>query len=141
MNPKGLFTQDEITILRANPYTLSVSEHSIRFTKAFKEVFWLKRQAGDRLQNIVTDLGYDVEILGMQRIKTISTRIRTEALSIEGFHENNSPRKIHPDQEVFDVLPKDEAMVRMQHEILYLRQELDFIKKIIKTETSGDQKQ
>lgn len=141
MNHTRLFTQDEINILKSNPYTLFVSEHSIRFTKSFKEVFWLKRQAGDRLQNIFTDLGYDVEILGIQRIKTISTRIRKEALSIEGFHENNSPRKIHPDQEVFDVLPKDEAMVRMQHELLYLRQELDFIKKIIKTETSGDQKQ
>lgn len=140
MNTTRLFTQEEIDILKANPYTLFVSEHSIRFTLAFKQCFWLKRQAGERLQNIFKDLGYDIEILGIERIKNIATRIRKESLSQEGLHENNSLRKFHPDQETFDNLPHDEAMVQMQHELLYLRQELDFIKKIIKAENSGEPK-
>jgi hypothetical protein len=35
----------------------------------------------------------------------------------------------------------EEAMAAMQLEIVYLRQELDFIKKIIKTDSTGGQKQ
>ncbi len=134
---KKLFTPDEVEILRSNPYTLSVTSKTIRFTLAFKQAFWTKRQAGERLQDIYSDLGYDVSILGDVRIKTIANSIRKEALSKEGLHENNSLRAYRPDQVDYSGMPQNEAMVRMQHEILYLRQELEFIKKIIKPETSG----
>ncbi len=37
--------------------------------------------------------------------------------------------------------PPEEAMAAMQCEVLYLRQELEFIKKIIKTDSTGGRKQ
>ena len=127
---KKLFTPAEVEILSSNPYTLSVTSKTIRFTLAFKQAFWTKRQAGERLQDIYRDLGYDPGILGDVRIKTIAK---------EGLHENNSQQAYRPDQVDYSGRPQNEAMVRMQHEILYLRQELEFIKKIIKPETSGGQ--
>ena len=136
---KKLFTPGEVEILRSNPYTLSVTSKTIRFTLAFKQAFWTKRQAGERLQDIYSDLGYDVSILGDVRIKNIANSIRKEALSKEGLHENNSRRAYRPDQVDYNGMPQHEAVVRMQHEILYLRQELEFIKKIINSETSGGQ--
>lgn len=136
-----VFTQEEIEILKANPYTLSVTKYSIRFTLAFKQTLWLRRQAGDRIHNIFTDLGYDMDIIGLKRAKSISTRIRNEALSPDGLHENNNRPKLHPEFTTFQNMPYDEAMIRMQHELLYMRQELEFIKKIIKTDNSGGPKQ
>ena len=136
---KKLFTPTEVEILKSNPYTLSVTSKTIRFTLAFKQAFWTKRQAGERLQDIYSDLGYDVSILGDVRIKNIANSIRKEALSKEGLHENYSRRAYRPDQVDYNGMPQHEAMVRMQHEILYLRQELEFIKKIINSETSGGQ--
>jgi hypothetical protein len=38
-------------------------------------------------------------------------------------------------------MPPEEARAAMQREILYLRQELEFIKKIIKTDSTGGRKQ
>jgi hypothetical protein len=37
-------------------------------------------------------------------------------------------------------MPQEEAILRMQNEILYLHQELDFIKKIIELDRKGEQK-
>ena len=40
---KKLFTPAEVEILSSNPYTLSVTSKTIRFTLAFKQAFWTKR--------------------------------------------------------------------------------------------------
>ena len=134
---KKLFTPEEIEILKANPYTLSVTTNTIRFTLTFKQVFWAKRQAGERLQDIFRDLGYDVSMLGDVRSKMIANHIRQQALSEHGLHEHNASRTYRPDQVDYNKIPQNAAMVSMQHEILYLRQEIEFIKKIIELETSG----
>lgn len=47
---KKLFTFGEIEILSFNPYTLSFTSKTIRFTVVFKQTFWMNRQTGERLQ-------------------------------------------------------------------------------------------
>ena len=130
------FTDEQVAILSKNPYTASVSKHGIRFTLAFKKAFWLKKQAGERIADIFTDLGYDMEIIGRTRAANISARIRKEALSPTGLHEGNKKREILPPEGTYNNLSQDEAMIQMQHEIMYLRQEMEFIKKIIVSDNS-----
>ncbi len=135
------FTKKEITLLKKNPYTLSVSESTLKFTKDFKEEFWRRYQLGDYPKKILTDMGYNLELLGDARIISIYQNIKREAYSEHGFHEGTvrkDPKSIKQD---FSHLPSEQALVRMQHELLYMRQELDFIKKIIKTDSSEGQKQ
>lgn len=134
------FSPEEIELLKSNPFTYSVSELTIRFTAAFKEEFWLRRKAGQRLPDIFTDLGYDVDILGASRLQNIAAQIRKQALSTDAFHEKNSTRKFKAGLPNFGDMPSDQALVRMQHELLYMRQELDFIKKIIKADNTGELK-
>lgn len=46
-------------------------------------------------------------------------------------HEGNAPCKKHrPHSTDYSVVPKDQAVELMQHELLYLRQEMEFVKKL-----------
>lgn len=135
------FTDEEVKVLRENKYTAFVSNSSIRFTLEFKEMFLQKKTEGVPARRIFLEAGYDVDILGTSRIKNISKRIPKEASAPCGLHEGyHIHRKRHEDADYSRMAP-EEAMAAMQLEIVYLRQELDFIKKIIKTDSTGGQKQ
>ena len=135
------FTDEEVKVLRENKYTAFVSNSSIRFTLEFKEMFLQKKTEGVPTRRIFLEAGYDVDILGTSRIKNISKRIPKEASAPCGLHEGyHIHRKRHEDADYSRMAP-EEAMAAMQREIVYLRQELGFIKKIIKTDSTGGQKQ
>lgn len=135
------FTKEEVKILEENKYTAFVSSHSIRFTLEFKQTFLEKRQQGVSARRIFQDLGYDPDILGACRIKNLTKRIKKEASSPGGLHAGYQTHKKHPNPTDYGQMPAEEALGSMQRELLYLRQELDFIKKIIKMESMGGQKQ
>ena len=50
--------------LRSNPYTYKVTYRTIAFTVEFKEIFYSRLQEGITPSTIVSELGYDPEILG-----------------------------------------------------------------------------
>ena len=85
-------------------------------------------------------MGYDLEILGDARIVSIYQHVKRDAYSEHGFHEGTARKDHKSKKQDFSHLPSEQALVRMQHELLYMRQELDFIKKIIKTDNSEGQK-
>lgn len=135
------FTDEEVTILEENKYTAFVSNSSIRFTLEFKEMFMKRKQEGIPARRIFKEAGYDVDILGICRIKNFAKRIPKEASSRDGLHEGYHTYRKRPEDTDYGKMPPEEAIVGMQREILYLRQELEFIKKIIKTDSTGGQKQ
>ena len=135
------FTDEEVKILGENKYTSFVSNSSIRFTLEFKEMFIERKQQGITARSIFKEAGYDADILGTSRIKNLSKRIPKEASSPCGLHEGYHTHKKHPEDADYSRMLPEEAMAAMQREVVYLRQELDFIKKIIKTDSMGGQKQ
>ena len=139
MNPNE-FTTEQVKQLSENPYTLSVSTATIRYTKEFKERFLELDRKGIGMQACFRQLGYDPEVLGVSRMKSFSTRLKKQVREGGDLYEGNKPKKRHPDFSDYGNMPVEEAMVRMQNEILYLHQELEFIKKIIALERSGGQK-
>ena len=104
------YTPKQIKELKANPYTLNVTKNKLYFTAKFKEDFWISYQAGNAPRKILLDFGYNLEYFGQKQIDDIVQRI--EDLS--------SPQSIE----------------RMQNELLYLRQEVEFLKKIIIADNS-----
>jgi len=122
------FTATEMEELRSNPYTFKVTERNIQFTADFKEKFWELRQQGISFRNIIIQLGYDSEILGDGRIQGIALHIKEQALSGEGFYSGRKQKALTSD---YDDLSPSRALIKMQSEISYLKQELEFIKKII----------
>ena len=94
-------------------------------------MFWKRYQAGQSPSRILADLGYDVDALGKRRIQAIRDHIRKEAASPKGLHEGNALcRKRRPHSTDYSAVPKEQAVELMQHELLYLRQEMEFVKKL-----------
>ena len=129
------FTQEEQDILKTNPYTLSVTKTTLQFTLEFKETFWRMYKQGIRPGQILRECGYDPKMLGTARITGISQHLREEHKRYGCFHEArpiNAAR--HPSKAEYEKMSQKKAMKEMQTEIVYLRQEIDFLKKLIRLE-------
>ena len=128
---RNKFTKREIQLIKNNPYTYKVTESQIFYTKEFKEEFWRRYQAGESPRAIVEALGYDPDILGQYRINGLQINIQRQAKRPEGFTQGKGRHKGRK-AELYDVdtAPSDETIIKMQHELLYLRQEVEFLKKI-----------
>lgn len=126
------YTQKQIKELKLNPYTLKVDEKRIFFTIEFKKVFWTKYQAGMSPRAIFKDLNYNLDYFGQKQIDSIVQRVKKEALAgefTEGYSRNN---RMKIKKLADDVSPQN--IKQMQSELLYLRQEVDFLKKVLKTD-------
>lgn len=123
------FTQEEIDDLRANPYVKNVTPYKIRFNVAFKERFWEEYQNARPIAAIVADMGIDPEILGTSRLYGIAQHIKDAANSGEGFRDHYKSDRGYAKNA--SELPTSRALVQLQHEVSYMKQELEFIKKII----------
>lgn len=131
------YTPKQIKKLEANPYTLKVTKNKLYFTIKFKEDFWINYQAGNAPRKILSDLGYDLEYFGQKQIDSIVQRIKKEALSGNGFREGeNRERRIPMKATNREELSSPQSIERMQNGLLYLRQEVEFLKKIIMTNNS-----
>lgn len=132
------FTDEQIQILRQNPYTYSVNRLRLSFTKEFKEIFYSEYQAGELPRQILADHGYDPEILGERRVWGIASHIREQYQKYGGFHEGS----VKPGQEKAEPLSPNtpgsekEELKQLRHEVDYLRQEVEFLKKISSLRTT-----
>ena len=135
------FTQEQIKKLKKNPYTFKVTTNRLYFTAKFKEDFWISYQAGNAPRKIMQDLGYDLSMFTQKQIDNYVQRIKKEAMSGNGFHEGvNREQRVPIKATREDELSSSQTIERMQNEILYLRQEVDFFKKIIIADNSKKRK-
>lgn len=126
------YTPKQIKKLEANPYTFKVTKNKLYFTIKFKEDFWISYQAGNAPRKVMQDLGYDLSMFTQKQIDNYVQRIKREALSGEGFREGeNRQRRIPMKATDEKELSSPQSIERMQNELLYLRQEVEFLKKII----------
>lgn len=126
------YTKKQIKELKLNPYTLQVDDKRIFFTIEFKKIFWTKYQAGMSPRAIFKELNYNLDYFGQKQIDSIVQRVKKEALSgefTEGYSRNNRIKIKEPSD---DITPQN--LKQMQNELLYLRQEVDFLKKVLKAE-------
>lgn len=131
------YTVKEMKLLKANPYTFNVTKNKLYFTIEFKEAFWNAYQAGNAPRKILEDFGYDLEILGQKQIDSMVQRIKKQAQSGYGFKQGESRTRRKSDKiEKLDNISDDakETLERVWNEVKYLRQEVEFLKKILKTE-------
>ena len=76
--PLTVFSEDQIELLKKNPFTLSVTPRKLLFTKEFKDIFWKEYQDGCIPRIILEKYGYSVDILGKMRIWGIAHYIKSE---------------------------------------------------------------
>lgn len=122
------FTQEEMEILRNNPYTESITPDIIRHTNKFKQEYIRRYLKGEQPLKIFEKLGYDIQILGKRRVHSFDSRVR--GLNLRYQQQENDNDSVEEKVDPASIIAK------LQHEVTYLRQELEFIKKIIKLENS-----
>ena len=131
------YTAKQIKQLEKNPYVFKVSKHRLYYTAKFKEDFWVSYQAGNTPRKILTDFGFDINIFGQKQIDSLVQHIKEQALSGNGFSEGeNRQRRVPMKATSEEELSSPQSIERMQNELLYLRQEVEFLKKIIIADNS-----
>lgn len=71
-----IFTQDEIEILSSNKYVKHVSAKGITYTDEFKRIFIAENEKGKIPTVIFKECGFDIDILGLDRVKSSGKRWR-----------------------------------------------------------------
>ena len=137
------YTAKEMKLLQANPYTFKVTKNKLYFTIEFKEAFWNAYQAGNAPRKILEDLGYDLEMFGQKQIDSMVQSIKRQAQSGYGFIQGENRRRRKSDEikkldNISDVT--QETLERVWNEVKYLLQEVEFLKKIVKTENTTKRK-
>ena len=137
------YTAKQMKLLKANPYTFKVTKSKLYFTIEFKETFWTAYQAGMAPRKILEDLGYNLEMFGQKQIDSIVQSIKRQAQSGGGFRQGENRTRRKKDELSIPEgtsVESQEALTNILNEVKYLRQEVDFLKKIVKTENTATRK-
>ncbi|MCL1919341.1 MAG: hypothetical protein FWG14_13785 [Peptococcaceae bacterium] len=121
------FTPDEQRALRDNLYVARVSETTITYTAEFRERFALEYAAGKLPSVILRECGFDHRMLGRDRQRSLVKRTKKYAQRPGGFSD---ARKEGTGRPRVKELTDAEKIQRLEHEIRYLKQENEFLKKI-----------
>ena len=127
------YTAKEMKLLKVNPYTFKVTKNKLYFTIEFKEAFWRAYQAGMAPRKIFEDLGYDLKIFGQKQIDSIVQSIKRQAQSETGFRQGENRTRRKKDELSIPEgtkLESQETWISILNEVKYLRQEVDFLKKL-----------
>ena len=130
---KNSFTPEQIKILEQNRYTKKVSPSVIKFTSDFKDDFWRLYLTDMTVRDIFRTLGYDPSILGEKRIDGFVYNLRKAYLTDDQRKESQvrTAKFQRPPIDVeYSKMQSSDAIRSMETELLYLRQEVAFLKKL-----------
>lgn len=132
------FTDEQLEILRANPFTSRVDYHHIWFTLEFQNLFLSRYDAGESSPEIFTSLGYDIDVVGYSRVCQYPRQLKRRLESGKKLTETHGNTKAEEPKYVdYNTMPVQQSVAAMQRELTYLRQQVEFLKKI----TELDKKQ
>lgn len=120
---------EQIEELRGSPYVASVTARQVSFTAEFKQRFYQEYTKGKSPKEILREMGINPETLGESRVVSIRMHALQQGKSGYGFTD----RKVQwsPTVAYGRAKTTEEKLVRLEHELAYTRQELEFVKKII----------
>ena len=91
---KKLFSNKDIEILSENKYVKKVSEKGITYTDEFKRLFIAENEKGKVPRDIFAECGFDIDIIGLKRIKASGSRWRF-AFRRNGIEQLQDTRKFN----------------------------------------------
>ena len=121
---KNCFTPEQVEELRKNKYVKHVSEKAITYTEEFKEVFLLEYNSGKIPSQILTEMGFDIKVLGSSRVRKISERTKKQSLRPEGFKDTRADSSGRPRTKD---LTQEELIERQKQEIEILKAKVEFL--------------
>ncbi len=132
------FTDEQVIELSKNPNVKHVSNKSITYQETFKEHYLEAYSQGKTSRTIFSEAGFNIEVLGNDRIKSSGNRWRTQSKRLEGVKDT---RKGGSGRPITRDLTKDEIIERQKAQIEYLKQERDFLLELKRLERRAIKKQ
>jgi transposase len=126
---KKTFTGKEIKQLSSNKYVKSVSSKGITYTEEFKQIFITEKEKGKFAREIFEEYGFDVDILGTQRIRSASRRWK-DAYNESGISGLRDTRAGNSGRSREKELSLEEKNARLEAQINLLKAENELLKKI-----------
>lgn len=133
------YTAKEMKLLKANPYTFKVTKNKLYFTIEFKEAFWTVYQAGMAPRKILEDLGYDLGMFDQKQIDSMVQSIKRQAQDRNSFRQGeNRMRRKKDELPILEgtSIESKETLTSILNEVKYLRQEVEFLKKMVRAENT-----
>jgi len=126
--PNNKFSEEQMDILRKNPYVRTVFECRVHFTVEFKELFWEMYTKENMLPyEILKKLGIDYGILGERRVWGISQNLKKEYQRYGGF--SGRQKSSFSDKPQASTLKQE--VKELRSEVEFLRKELERLDKAI----------
>lgn len=132
---KKIFTDEEIEILSQNEYVKRVSDKGITYTDEFKRKFIAENQNGKFPKQIFEENGFDIDILGNERIKSSGKRWRS-AFRRNGVEQLQDTRKFNNGRPSEKELSLEEKYRKLQAKVHLLQAENELLKKLEMMERS-----
>lgn len=135
---KILLTREQVKTLKENPYVQSATQRVITFTPEFKKWAYSEMAFGKPIQTVFREAGFDVEVIGEKRMQNFRFHLEKTAEREEGFEDL---RKHNRRQENISTEAQLARKIRqLEHQVAYLQQENDFLKKIKEAEKAEEAK-
>ncbi|MFA9399427.1 MAG: IS3 family transposase [Clostridiaceae bacterium] len=135
-----LFTNEEIKILSKNKYVKNVSMKGITYTDEFKNIFILENEKGKFPREIFEECGFNIDILGIKRIKASGSRWRS-AYRKSGICGLTDTRKLNSGRPSEKELSTEEKYERLKAQNNLLKAENELLKKIQFSRKGADQEE
>jgi hypothetical protein len=124
---KNKFTDEQIKILRESGYVCGVNENYVYFTDEFKRLYWQMYAIENLMPHEIWGrLGIDYRMLGASRVRGFTYELKKRHERDGGFCRKRCGKK--PEHSGKQVTEQDWERLRTENE--YLKQELEFVKKI-----------
>ena len=132
-----LLPQAYVKELQEHIYVKYASQRNVVFTSDFKQLAYDELHRGKTTREIFIGAGFDVEKLGQKRLENFQHRLEKEARREEGFTDKRSDNSRREAQS--DEAKLIKRLKQLEHQVAYLRQENDFLKKIDEAEKAVKQ--
>ena len=126
---KKIFSSEEIEKLSINKYVKNVTQKGITYTNEFKLHFIAEYEMGKTPRHIFEDAGFDIDIVGIERVKSSSHRWR-KSYNDKGVLGLNDTRTLNSGRTLNRELTLEEILAKKDAEIEYLKAELELVKKL-----------
>ena len=123
------FTEKEVKILSENKYVTNVSIKGITYTDEYKRIFITEYEKGKSIKEIFKEYGFDIDVLGKDRIRSAAYRWR-DAYRKKGVIGLNDTRKLMCGRSSGKDLPLEERYKRLKVQVNLLKAENELLKKI-----------
>ena len=129
-------TRDEIAELEQNPSIAKVTASTVSFTPEFKRMAYQQLVDGRTMREILSEIGVRPEVLGDSRLWGIAEKLRKNAEREEGYADLRKGNRRKGTKEA-SARTEREELTALRHEVAYMRQEIEFLKKVQAADTEA----